>query len=63
MKNLLKEVEAAAFLRLKASTLRQWRNLGRGPAYYRVGGAIRYDQAALEQFLVARKPTMDESDL
>ena len=61
MKNLLKEAEAADFLRLKASTLRQWRNLGRGPAYYRVGGAIRYDQAALKQFLVPRKPSMDES--
>lgn len=61
MKNLLKEAEAAAFLRLKASTLRQWRNLGRGPAYYRVGGAIRYDQAALEKFLVTPKASLDES--
>ena len=60
MKNLLKEAEAAAFLRLQASTLRQWRNLGRGPNYFRVGGAIRYDQEALETFLVNNKSPHDK---
>ena len=61
MKNLLKEAEAAAFLRLQASTLRQWRNLGRGPNYFRVGGAIRYDRAALEEFLINNKSPNDKS--
>ena len=60
MRNLLKEAEAAAFLRLQATTLRQWRNLGRGPDYFRVGGAIRYDQAALETFLVSNKSPHDK---
>ena len=46
------------FLRLQASALAQLRNLGRGPAYYHVSAAIRYDQVALEQFLVTPKASL-----
>tara|TARA_B100001057_G_scaffold376747_1_gene381956 strand:- start:1383 stop:1595 length:213 start_codon:yes stop_codon:yes gene_type:complete len=53
MSNLLKEVEAARYLRLRPKTLRQWRSSGYGPQYYRVGGSIRYDQKHLEKFLIA----------
>ena len=61
MSNLLKEAEAARFLRLKPKTLREWRSRGCGPQFYRVGGAIRYDQKHLQQFLITghlqrRKP-------
>ena len=61
MSNLLKEAEAACFLRLKPKTLREWRSRGCGPQFYRVGGAIRYDQKHLQQLLIAghlqrRKP-------
>ena len=54
MSNLLKEVEAARYLRLRPKTLRQWRSIGSGPQYYRVGGSIRYDQKHLEKFLIAK---------
>ena len=53
MSNLLKEVEAAHYLRLRPKTLRQWRSIGSGPQYYRVGGSIRYDQKQLDKFLIA----------
>ena len=51
MSNLIKEVEAAQYLRLRPKTLRQWRSRGCGPQYYRAGGSIRYDQKHLEEFL------------
>lgn len=46
----LRETEAAANLRVKPGTLRAWRSLGRGPAYIKVGGRVRYDPADLEIF-------------
>ena len=50
---LVTEVEAAFFLRLKPQTIRQWRTLKRGPRYFKVGGAVRYKTADLEQFVNA----------
>ena len=50
---LVTEVEAALFLRLKPQTIRQWRTLKRGPRYFKVGGAVRYKTADLEQFVNA----------
>lgn len=47
----LTEGEAAARLGLKVATLRAWRNQGRGPAYVRLGRAIRYLSADLDEFL------------
>ena len=55
MKILLKEQEAADYLRLKCSTLKQWQNQKKGPRFYRIGGAIRYDQRHLEEFINARQ--------
>ena len=49
--DLLTEREAAAFLRLKPVTLKKWRCRGRGPAYVRLGSAIRYERAALLAYL------------
>ncbi len=39
---------------LSVKTLQSWRLTGRGPAYLKVGGAIRYPQAALNEFLIDR---------
>jgi Helix-turn-helix domain len=33
------------------STLRNWRFLGRGPAYSKVGKSVRYNLADLEDFM------------
>lgn len=51
MLELMKEEEAANVLRLKADTLKRWRLMGRGPAFYRLGGAIRYRLSDIEIFL------------
>ncbi len=48
---LLTEAEAAAFLRLQPVTLKKWRCRGRGPAYVRLGAAIRYELSALLAYL------------
>jgi len=37
----------------KAPTLRNWRHLGRGPAYCRLGRRIVYRQEDLDKFLEA----------
>lgn len=47
----LTETHAAARLGLKVATLRAWRNQGRGPAYVRLGRAIRYLSTDLDEFL------------
>ena len=47
----LTETEAAARLGLKVPTLRAWRSQGRGPAYIRLGRAIRYLPTDVDEFL------------
>jgi hypothetical protein len=49
--SLLKEAEAAAFLRLAPSTLRQWRYKGRGPIYQKVGARVTYRFSELVRFV------------
>lgn len=44
----LNEEEAAAYLRISANTLRQWRTLKRGPAYQKAGRNVRYTREALD---------------
>lgn len=48
---LLTTKQSAAYLNLKPETLNKWRWAGTGPKYYRVGGAVRYKQHDLEDFL------------
>ncbi len=48
------DVEAAKYLGLRnPQTLRNWRHLGRGPAYCRLGRRIVYLQEDLDRFLQA----------
>jgi hypothetical protein len=51
----LTETEAAARLGLKVATLRAWRTKGRGPAYVRLGRAIRYLVTDLDEFLYSNR--------
>jgi predicted DNA-binding transcriptional regulator AlpA len=57
----LTEALAAARLGLKVATLRAWRHQGRGPAFVRLGRAIRYLSSDVDQFLSANRhsPTSD----
>jgi excisionase family DNA binding protein len=51
----LTETEAAARLGLKVATLRAWRHQGRGPAFVRLGRAIRYLSSDIDEFLRANR--------
>lgn len=52
--DLLNERETARFLKLAEATLRNWRALGQGPAFVRVGARrIAYRYAAIEDFIAA----------
>ncbi len=59
---LLTETEAAALLGLKVATLRRWRWAGRGPRFLKIGGAVRYDLADLEAFIVASRRHSTSTD-
>jgi predicted DNA-binding transcriptional regulator AlpA len=60
----LTEIEAAGRLGLKVATLRAWRHQGRGPAFLRLGRAIRYLSSDLDEFVQANRhrPTTDSID-
>jgi predicted DNA-binding transcriptional regulator AlpA len=45
---LLKEREAASALNLSIRTLRNWRVLGRGPPFLKLGRAVRYRRSDIE---------------
>lgn len=36
-------------------TLRQWRYLGKGPAYVKIGRHVRYRRADLDMFIAAQR--------
>jgi hypothetical protein len=47
------ERDAAAILCVKVPTLRRWRWSGKGPAFRKIGAAVRYHPADLEAFIEA----------
>ena len=51
----LTESAAAVRLGLKVATLRAWRHQGRGPAFVRLGRAIRYLTRDLDEFVEANR--------
>lgn len=57
MKPLLTPDEAAGLLRVKKQTLAEWRVKGRGPAFVKVGTAVRYDPADVQAYIDAHKST------
>lgn len=59
MSELLDEAGAAEFLSVKASTLTRWRFERRGPAFIKVGKAVRYRRADLERFIEAGRVETD----
>lgn len=46
-----KEDQAAVYLGMKVSTLRQWRFLSKGPVYLKIGRSCRYRKEDLDTFL------------
>lgn len=57
----LTEQEAADFLRVTRRAVRNWRVLGRGPAYTKAGAKVLYPRRALEAYLKARTVTPGRS--
>jgi hypothetical protein len=54
--DMLAEEAAGVYLGdIPARTLRQWRYLGRGPAYCKVEGHVRYRRADLDAYLAERR--------
>jgi hypothetical protein len=43
--------EAAKRVGVRPRTMEQWRWLGRGPKFLKVGGVVRYDDEDLDAFL------------
>ena len=49
---LLTEREASAYLGISIGTLGNWRSVGRGPLYCKIGGyAVRYSSEDLRDFV------------
>lgn len=48
---------AAERLNLRPKTLENWRSQGLGPAFFKVGGKIQYDDADIDAWLATRRRT------
>lgn len=54
MTKVLSEVEAAPYVGLAIPTLQQMRVKGNGPAFLKLGRAVRYRQSDLDEWLEKR---------
>jgi hypothetical protein len=54
---LLDEINAARILSLSVKTLRRWRWAGKGPAFRKIGRAVRYAGSDLEAFIASARRT------
>lgn len=52
---LMTSADIAAYLKVPATTPRQWRRAGTGPPWVRVGRHIRYCRADLDLWLAAQR--------
>ena len=53
----LNTIGAAERLNLKQKTLENWRCLGVGPPFYKIGERVFYDEADLDAWLQSRRRT------
>ena len=51
------EFEAADFTGHAGSTLRNWRTLGKGPSYCKIGKSVRYAMSDLRAWMESHKVT------
>jgi predicted site-specific integrase-resolvase len=52
---IVDEAEAAKVLGLAVATLRWWRCRGKGPAYLKIGGKVRYGLADIALYMESRR--------
>lgn len=55
LNNLMDEQAAANVLAIKVSTLRKWRVEGKGPAFLKIGAAVRYMPSDIADFIDAAR--------
>ena len=55
---LLTTAEAAAGLRVSPRTLNNWRSLGTGPEFIKVGALVRYREDDIEDYLDCQTRSM-----
>jgi len=51
LNKLLTDVELAELLNVTRSTVRSWRIKGKGPRYYKLGGAVRYAEKDIQEWM------------
>jgi len=51
MNKLLTEEQVADQLSITTNTLRKWQWLGKGPAFIKIGAAVRYEADTLATFI------------
>jgi excisionase family DNA binding protein len=51
MEDLLKDHEAAGYLKVPVGTLANWRYQGKGPRFVKVGRHVRYRRSDVEAWL------------
>ena len=50
-KELLTAEDVADMTGFALQTLKNWRSLGKGPAWFKVGRLVRYDESAVNEWL------------
>lgn len=62
LKALLDEIQAAEILKVKPSTMTQWRSRGVGPKWVPIGDLPRYRAADLEDYISKRIVTPEPKE-
>lgn len=55
MEPLITEHDVADWLGMSVQALRRWRTERRGPAYVKMGKAVRYERAAVQTYIEASR--------
>lgn len=60
--DLLTPEQVAEMFTLSTNTLKWWRCKGKGPAYTKVGGRIRYEKKDVERFITQSRVESGKAD-
>ena len=60
MESFVNEQEVSKITGLSVATLRNWRSMGRGPVYAKVGKSVRYQISDIKEFMEERKIKNDD---